>query len=80
MARDIRWYSIAAPAKTPRALVMRLNGEITKALTCADTIARLTAAGHTPAPGTPEVMLEYTRSEILKFDKIINAAGVRLDG
>ena len=61
-------------------LVMRLNGEITKALTCADTIARLTAAGHTPAPGTPEAMLEYTRSEILKFDKIIKAAGMRLDG
>lgn len=76
----VTWYSIVAPAKTPRALVMRLNGEIAKALANADTIARLTAAGHTPAPSTPEAMLEYTRSEILKFDKIIKAAGVRMDG
>ena len=76
----VTWYSIAAPAKTPRTLVMQLNGEIAKALASADTIARLTAGGHTPAPGTPEAMLEYTRSEITKFDKIIKAAGVRLDG
>jgi tripartite-type tricarboxylate transporter receptor subunit TctC len=76
----VTWYSIVAPAKTPRALVMRLNGEIVRALASADTIARLTAAGHTPAPSTPEAMLEYTRSEIAKFEKLIKAAGVRLDG
>ena len=38
-----------------------------------DTIARLTAAGHIPAPSTPEAMLDYTRSEIAKFDKLIKA-------
>ena len=59
---------------------MKLNGEIGRALANAETIARLTAAGHIPAPSTPEAMLEYTRSEISKFDKIIKAAGVRLDG
>jgi tripartite-type tricarboxylate transporter receptor subunit TctC len=76
----VTWYSIVAPAKTPRALVMKLNGEIAKALAGSDTIARLTAAGHIPAPSTPEAMLDYTRSEIAKFDKLIKAAGMRLDG
>ena len=76
----VTWYSIAAPAKTPRALVMQLNSAIGKALASADTVARLTAGGHTPAPSTPEAMLDYTRSEIAKFEKLIKAAGVRLDG
>jgi tripartite-type tricarboxylate transporter receptor subunit TctC len=76
----VTWYSIVAPAKTPRTLVLRLNGEIARALSSADTIARLTAAGHTPAPGTPEAMLDYTRREISKFEKLIKAAGVRMDG
>ncbi|HTE16348.1 MAG TPA: tripartite tricarboxylate transporter substrate binding protein, partial [Burkholderiales bacterium] len=76
----VTWYSIVAPAKTPRALVMRLNGELHRALTNPDAVARFQAAGNTPAPGTPEAMLDYTRSEITKFRKIIQAAGVRLDG
>ena len=76
----VTWYSIVAPAKTPRTLVMRLNEGVRKALTDADTVARFQAAGNTPAPGTPEAMVEYTRSEIAKFSKIIKVAGVRLDG
>jgi tripartite-type tricarboxylate transporter receptor subunit TctC len=76
----VTWYSIAAPAKTPRTLVMKLNGEIGRVLANPDTISRLTAGGHTPTPSTPEAMQEYTRSEIAKFEKLIKAAGVRLDG
>jgi tripartite-type tricarboxylate transporter receptor subunit TctC len=73
-------YSIVAPAKTPRALVMRLNGELHKALANTDTLARFHAAGNTAAPSTPEAMVDYMRNEIAKFGKIIKAAGVRIEG
>ncbi len=76
----VTWYSIVAPAKTPSALVMRLNGGLHKALSHADTVARFQAAGNTPAPSTPEAMVDYMRNEIAKFSKIIKAAGVRIDG
>ncbi len=76
----VTWYSIVAPAKTPRARVMRLNGELHKALANADTVARFQAAGNTPAPSTPEAMVDYMRNETAKFSKIIKAAGVRLEG
>jgi tripartite-type tricarboxylate transporter receptor subunit TctC len=75
----VTWYSIVAPAKTPRALVMRLNEGVRNALTNADTVARFHAAGNTPAPSTPEAMVDYTRSEMAKFGKIIQAAGVRME-
>ncbi len=76
----VTWYSIVAPAKTPRALVMRLNGGLHKALANVDTVTRFHAAGNTPAPSTPEAMVDYMRNEIAKFSKIIKAAGVRIEG
>lgn len=76
----VTWYSIVGPAKMPRPLVMKLNEGLRKALEHPDTIARFHASGNTPAPSTPEAMVEYTRSEMAKFTKIIKAAGVRLDG
>lgn len=76
----VTWYSIVGPAKIPRALVMRLNEGIRNALSNPETVARLQAAGNTPAPGTPEAMIEYTRKETEKFRRIIKAAGVRIEG
>ena len=75
----VTWYSIVAPAKTPRALVMRLNEGLRTALANPDTVARLQAAGNTPAPSTPAAMVDYTHNEMAKFRKIIQAAGVRMD-
>ncbi len=75
----VTWYSIAAPAKTPHALVMQLNGEMRRILTNPDAVARFQAGGNTPAPSTPQAMHDYTRNEIEKFRKIIKAAGLRFD-
>lgn len=76
----VTWYSIVGPAKMPRAVVARLNDGIRKALEHPDTVARFAASGNTPAPSTPQAMVEYTRNEMAKFSKIIKAAGVRIDG
>ena len=59
---------------------MRLNGGLHKALANVDTVTRFHAAGNTPAPSTPEAMVDYMRNEIAKFSKIIKAAGVRIEG
>lgn len=76
----VTWYSILAPAKTPHPLVMKLNEGLRKALEHPDTVARFHASGNTPAPSTPQAMVEYTRSEMAKFTRIIKAAGVRIEG
>jgi tripartite-type tricarboxylate transporter receptor subunit TctC len=76
----VTWYSILAPAKTPRDIVLRLNAEISRALEGRDMIDRLVSQGHEPHPSTPEQMRDYTRSELAKWGKIIKAAGVKVDG
>jgi tripartite-type tricarboxylate transporter receptor subunit TctC len=76
----VTWYSILAPAKTPRDIVLRLNAEISRALQGRDMIDRLVMQGHEPHPSTPEEMREYTQRELAKWGKIIKALGVKASG
>jgi len=76
----VTWYSIVAPGKTPRALVMRLNGEIARALANADTIARLTPQDTRLHRVHPKRCSNTHATKFRKFEKLIKAAGVRLDG
>jgi tripartite-type tricarboxylate transporter receptor subunit TctC len=69
----VTWYSILAPAKTPRALVLKLNAEIVRALESRDMIDRLITQGHDPHPSTPEQMRDYTQRELDKWGKILKA-------
>ena len=69
----VTWYSILAPAKTPRDIVLKLNAEISRALENREMIERLVMQGHEPHPSTPEEMRDYTRRELAKWGKIIKA-------
>lgn len=75
----VTWYSFSGPAKVPGALVARLNEGVRKALEHPETVARFAATGNTPAPSSPQAMVDYMRAEIAKFGKIIKAAGVKLE-
>jgi tripartite-type tricarboxylate transporter receptor subunit TctC len=75
----VTWYSIVAPQKTPRDIVVKLNGEISRALANPDMLERLVAQGHEPHPSTPEEMRDYIRSELVKWGRITKAAGVKAD-
>ena len=75
----VTWYSIAAPPRTPRSLVMKLNGEIARALTSPDLAARFAVMGLDPHPSTPEEMAAYMKSEMEKWGKVIKAAGVKIE-
>src|SRR5688572_10689048 len=52
------WFGVAAPAKTPRPIVDRLNGEIVRALATLELRERMEGMGADPVGNTPE---EYTR-------------------
>jgi len=72
----VTWYGIVAPAKTPREIVARLNQEISRRLREKDLFDQLVTQGHEPHGGTPEDMRNYTQSELVKWGKIINVAGL----
>ena len=62
---------------TPREIVVRLNGELNKALTSADLKERLATAGVEPMTSTPEHAASFIRSETVRYAAVIKAAGIK---
>lgn len=73
----VTWYGIFAPAGTPNSIVRRLNGEIAKALADPDSNARLAAQGLEPNSMTPEELRRYTQQEVVRWSRLIKAAGIK---
>jgi len=70
---------ILAPAETPREIVARINAAINRALATREVRQRLNAQGFEPAPATPEEFAAFLASEVRKYARIIQEAGVRID-
>ncbi|HUP94676.1 MAG TPA: tripartite tricarboxylate transporter substrate binding protein [Burkholderiales bacterium] len=70
------WYGIVVPARTPRAIVDRLNKEFTRALLMPDIKEALLRQGLEVAPGTPDAFGAYIKSEYYKWGKVIAEAGI----
>jgi len=75
----ITWYGIFAPARTPAAIVKRLNVEIVKVLNDPESRDRLTAQGLEPAPMTPEELRRNTEQDTARWARLIKAAGIRTE-
>ncbi len=71
------WYGVSAPAKTPRAIIERLNSEFVRALKSPDLRDRLLTAGAEPVGSTPEEYSAFIQNEIVKWAKVIKAAGIK---
>lgn len=73
------WYGVLAPANTPRAIVLKLNAEITKALTSPDLRDKLLGMGMEPIALTPEQSAVYISAEIDRWAQVIRLSGARID-
>jgi tripartite-type tricarboxylate transporter receptor subunit TctC len=71
------WFGVSAPAKTPRAIIDRLNSEIVRALNSPDLRERLISQGADPVGNTPEQYTAFMQNEIAKWAKVIQAAGIK---
>src|SRR6185295_8923006 len=73
------WFGAFAPARTPAAIVSRLNQVIVKAIETPDTREQLAKAGVDPESSTPEELGRHLRSEIDKWAKVIKTSGIPLN-
>jgi tripartite-type tricarboxylate transporter receptor subunit TctC len=73
------WWGILVPARTPAAIVARLNTELNKALEDDAVKKRLLSHGATLKYGTPAQAHELMNSEMEKWAKVVKATGVRVD-
>jgi tripartite-type tricarboxylate transporter receptor subunit TctC len=72
-------FGVLAPAKTPSAIINRLNAEIVKTLRSAEARERLTALGMEPVGGTPEQYAAHLKEELAKYGRIVKTAGIKPD-
>ena len=68
-----------APAGTPKAIVAKLNAEINAALKLPDVRTKLEAAGIEIQGGTPQAYAELIKSDLVKWGKVVKAAGIEAD-
>ncbi len=73
------WYAIAAPARTPKTIITRLNQEALKALRSPAMREQLASDAIEPIGSTPEELRLYIPREIAKWSAVVKAAGAHLD-
>ena len=73
------WYAVLAPAGTPHDIIMRLNGEIIRALNQPDYRGLLVNNAIDPIGSPPEQLGAYIKTELVKWAKVVKNAGVRVD-
>lgn len=71
------WFTIAAPAKTPAAIIARVNKSVNAYMTDKDMIARMRKLGADPVGGSPEDMGKLMAEENVKWKKAIEFAGLK---
>jgi tripartite-type tricarboxylate transporter receptor subunit TctC len=71
------WGGMVAPAKTPPAVVSRLNREIMAILKQPDVVEQLTREGTLPNPDGPERFAAYIKADIEKWTRVVQNAGIK---
>ena len=70
------WNALAAPAKTPAAVIKRIHDELAKALAAPDVQKRYGELGVEPRASTPEYLKEFFVSESKRWTGVVEAAKI----
>jgi tripartite-type tricarboxylate transporter receptor subunit TctC len=70
------WFGLFAPAKTPEAVVNKINAAVTQALKDPDLTKRLRDQGGEPSPMTPKEFADFIKVESVQFARIVETAKI----
>ncbi len=73
------WHGLIGPKGLPRAIVDRINADVTKSLKLKETAEQLQNDGVAPAGGTPEQFAAQIKKEIGIWRKVAADAGVKAE-
>ena len=73
------WYGFLAPAKTPRAVVVRLNKEIAAILNTPDVRQTIVSQGGEAVGNSPEAFGKVLRDDVARIAALVKSAGLRPD-
>lgn len=70
------WYTLVAPAGTPREAIERLNKAVNQVLAREDFVAKARAIGVEPRGGSPEELGAYMRKEYDRWVPLLKSLGL----
>ena len=73
------WQAAAAPAKTPRDVLDRLNQAAVKALRAPEVAERMAQIGFDVVASTPEAFGKYMEEEVARWTKVVQRGGITPD-
>ncbi len=73
------WGGLVVPVGTPKAIVMKLNAEVNKALQSPALKERYAAIDAEPVGGTPEAFAAFVGKETVKWADVVKKSGAKLD-
>jgi hypothetical protein len=73
------WVLFLAPSATPKDIVNRMSAETAKAINSPELRAKFEALGIESVGSSPDQAGKFLDEEIVKWAKVINAAGVKAD-
>ena len=75
----VLWYGMFTQAKTPRAIIEKMNAEVARILAEPETAARLASQGAVPRATTPAGFTRFIDEDRERLQKVIRAAGVKAE-
>jgi tripartite-type tricarboxylate transporter receptor subunit TctC len=73
------WYALLAPAKTPPAVIAKLNKAVDDALADPAVHDKLLNTGATPVGGTPEELGAFMKAQYDRWGQVIAANGIKME-
>ncbi len=74
------WYSLHAPPKTPRQIVLTINAAVNAALNDPETRRKLTEDGAILKPMSPEEFTAFFNKEFERWGPVIRQSGIKAEG
>ncbi len=71
------WFTIAAPAQTPAAIIQKLNADLNAMLKAPEILARLAPLGMSPVGGSIDFAAKHYASETEKWTRVIRTGGLK---
>lgn len=76
---DATWVAMFVPAKTPQAIVAKINADVNELLKQPAIVQQISRAGLDPLGGSLPEIEAYVASETRKWAEVINATGARAE-